>query len=261
MKRHKPSDVFRIAIVGDSITMGSRVREEQAYPALLESWLNLRFDTPKFEVLNLGIAEFGATRLAKVGMPFDPDLIVYGFTENDLQGVHYRGRKNAPLWNVEWQKANELAFDLPRFLRSRLYSVRELIRPPVDSYIRELDLNYFENPEAWSDFDGALERIATTGREREICVLMLVHTDLHFLHFLHPMRRHYRAAERAASEHGISVKQTFPYFRGRDAPSPWVSGIDYHPNLEGHEILARALLDGIEALPNGCWPLDEVGSG
>src|SRR5262245_40164434 len=36
----KPRDVFRIVVVGDSFTMGSGVRDAEAYPSLVEDALN-----------------------------------------------------------------------------------------------------------------------------------------------------------------------------------------------------------------------------
>jgi lysophospholipase L1-like esterase len=254
----KPGGVFRIAVIGDSITMGSGVLEHQPYPVLLEGLLTAEYEVPQFEVLNLGISglnlQMSVGRLEAVGHPFQPDLVVYGFTENDLRGRHYRKSAVDVSWRVENPEPGEVTFEAPRFLRSRFYSLLELVAPPEGSYVRELDDNYFDNPEAWKFFEDAMTRLARYGLENDVCIMMLVHTDLHFLHFLHPMRRHYLAAEQAATQRGIAVQQSFEYFRGRDAPSLWVSPHDFHPNPEGHAVLARALLDGLEALPEQCWP-------
>jgi lysophospholipase L1-like esterase len=254
----KPLGVFRIAVIGDSFTMGSGVLEHQAYPVVLEGLLAAEYQKPRFQVLNLGISGLNLAmsvgRLESVGHPFQPDLVVYGFTENDLRGRYYRKGAVEVSWRVEKPETDDVIFQAPRFLRSRFFSLLELIAPPEGSYVRELDDNYFNNPEAWKYFEDAMTQLARYGEENHVCVLMLVHTDLHFLHFLHPMRRHYAAAEQAAKERGIAVQQSFDYFRGRDAPSLWVSSHDFHPNPEGHEILARALFDGLEALPPECWP-------
>ena len=47
----KPDGVFRILVVGDSLTYGEGVAAEDAYPALLDTALG-----PDVEVLNLGVS-------------------------------------------------------------------------------------------------------------------------------------------------------------------------------------------------------------
>src|SRR5262249_55722449 len=89
----KPGDVFRIAVAGDSVTMGSGVEEEETYVALVEQALNAG-GPPRYEVLNLGLIGLDISgvmaRLRSVGLRFEPDLIVYGCTINDIAGNGYR---------------------------------------------------------------------------------------------------------------------------------------------------------------------------
>ena len=91
-----PRGVFRIAIVGDSVTMGSGVDEEDAYPALLEALLNAGATAGerRYEVLNFGLAanniEGSVLRLRYLAGVYRPDLVVYGFTVNDIEGRHYK---------------------------------------------------------------------------------------------------------------------------------------------------------------------------
>jgi len=84
---------FRIAITGDSVTMGWGVPEESAYPALLESLLN-RESERRVEVQNLGLAGVNAheamERLELANRVYSPQLLVYGFTVNDIEGKFYR---------------------------------------------------------------------------------------------------------------------------------------------------------------------------
>ena len=59
--------------------------------------------------------------------------------------------------------------------------------------------------------------------------------------------------EAAARERGFTVTQTFPFFEGRDPTQLRLSYFDSHPNADGHEILATALLQGLRELPERCW--------
>jgi hypothetical protein len=90
----KPSGVFRIAIAGDSYTMGSGVAEDRTYVHQLQGLLNEgASDSPKYQTLNLGVAGLSIrpviTRIEEIGLKFDPDLLVYGWTLNDIEEQHY----------------------------------------------------------------------------------------------------------------------------------------------------------------------------
>jgi len=258
--RPKPPGVFRIVVVGDSVTMGAGVAEEEAYPARLEQMLNAPGGTVTYEVLNLGVSGLNARavvdRLEQVGLPYDPDLVVYGYTLNDIEGPAYR-RSQVPGTNVHMLDAQDAhrveGLRVVAFFRSRLRSLRELVAPPEGSYVAELNDNYFHNPAAWADLEHQLDRLAAIGRQRGICVLVMQHTSLWFLHRLHPFRRHHAAVSRAAAVRGLYVKETLDYFLGLEPLALWVNYVNPHPNGRGHEILARAALDGLHALPPRCF--------
>jgi hypothetical protein len=59
--------------------------------------------------------------------------------------------------------------------------------------------------------------------------------------------------EDAARRRGFSVTQSHPYFEGLDRSQLRLSVFDSHPNAAGHEVLARALTNGLLGLPERCW--------
>jgi lysophospholipase L1-like esterase len=257
--RRKPPRTFRLLVIGDSLTMGAGVAEEDTYAARIERRLN---DPPKdrrHHVINLGIAGLNAghvmDRLERLGLSFEPDLIVYGYTLNDVEGPNYQWIERRPSYaaSLERWTALRAGWRLPAFVKSRFYSLLELVSPPEDSYVHVLDVNHFENPAAVADLGAQLDRLATAAAARDVCVLLLQHTDLHFLHVFHPFRRHYRAVEALARERGFHVQPTHTYFTGHRPPDLWVSLKDPHPNADGHALLAEALWDGLQALPERCW--------
>ena len=81
--RTKPENTIRIAVLGDSFTMGSGLTLEQTYPYKLEQLLNNTFENQKFEVINFGVG--GYSLLDYISMinykvrPCNPDLILVGF--------------------------------------------------------------------------------------------------------------------------------------------------------------------------------------
>lgn len=255
----KPANTFRVVVIGDSVTMGSGVEESKVYASVLESELNRKRADRNYEVLNLGISGLDLktsvqARLEKIGLKFDPDLLVYGFTLNDLEGPAYikvargHGGKRVPRYTPGESRLLEL-------IRVRWRYLRELIYPPADSYVYELDKNYFDNPPAWNVFETALESFAAIARDRDVCGVVLIHTALHSLGSLHPYTRHYQKVRNTAEANGLFVIDPFNAFNGYRAKTLWVHPFDSHPNAEGHAILARELEKGLDALPDTCWEM------
>ena len=251
----KAPGVFRVVVIGDSITMGTGVLYEETYAARLEAELASRFPDRTVEVLDMGLAGLNAHWIVKLfeqkGLRYAPDLVIYGYTLNDIEGKKYRRTADAgftgPL--AFWQSPVYVW----RYLGPRLNSLRELLGSPPRSYRFELDENYFRNPEAWQEVLEAFDRLAELARQRELCAVLLVHTKLYSLGWLHPLRRHYDLVAGAARERGFYVIQSWPSFEGKSSAELQINVIDSHPNAEGHALLFDALSKGLAALPDACW--------
>jgi lysophospholipase L1-like esterase len=78
----KGKDVFRIAVLGDSMTEALQVPLDKAFPYVLEEKLNSENDK-RFEVLNLGVSGFGTAQeylmLKHYGLEYKPDLVILEF--------------------------------------------------------------------------------------------------------------------------------------------------------------------------------------
>jgi len=90
--RQKSAGIFRIAVIGDSITFGWGVPQGQAYPQQLELLLNQQRPLgPQiaFEVINFGVGNYtaddAAAMLQHKALSYDPDLIIYGAFINDAE--------------------------------------------------------------------------------------------------------------------------------------------------------------------------------
>lgn len=252
--------VIRIVVVGDSVTMGAGVEEEDTYAARLGAALAARHAGQRFEVINAGLAGLDVAqvvgRLEKVGLPYDPDLIVYGWTMNDITGPAYRmfqrPRSAYHLYHAVYERFATSRSYLLRVLWPHWVSFRELVAPGTQSYLAELRYNYFDNTAAWERFAAQLDRLAEIGRSHDACVVVLIHTALARLTALHPLRSIYDRVAAAARARGLHPVQSLPAFIGRDERAVTVSVYDGHPNRAGHELLAQVLLEAIEDLPAEC---------
>jgi lysophospholipase L1-like esterase len=161
-------------------------------------------------------------RHESLGLAYHPDIAVYGFTINDIEGPHYIKSVNAKHRPVGLENS---PFALWRVVGHGYVALRERWLPPVGTYAYELAQNYFDNPAAWADFTAVL----------------------------HPFVQIYNKVAAAGRERGFLVIPSLPAFLGRKDKDLWVSASDPHPNAEGHRILAETLVAGLAALPETCW--------
>lgn len=252
--------VFRIVVAGDSVTMGSGVWEKQAYPALLEARLNERAEGIRYEVLNLGLSGINtrwvAHRIETIGLPHHPHLIVYGYTMDDIDGPACISTVTSETARARRKRLERFASSPSRLLQAGwpvAVELAEILLKPEGTQEHDLYFNYFENPKAWGIVEQELDRMAALAEAAGICVHVLVHTGNDQLRRLFPHRRINRRIERAARQRGFTVTQTYPYFRGRDPDALRLSPFNQHPNAAAHELLASALHDGLQALPERCW--------
>ena len=258
VRRKKPPGVFRIVIGGDSVTMGSGIPEDQTYSSQLQNLLNEGRDRGRrFETLNLGISGLPirqvVSRIERIGVPLDPDLIVYGWTINDIEDTNYRmasSKEDRRGWLEEPKRFANSSSRLVAIVGPRL---AELWRRREPGYQFELFDNYFDNERAWADFTRELDRLAVIQRRTGACTVVFIHTQLQELDAEHTYLRIYDKVEHAALERGLFTIQSFAAFEGRRISTIWVAIADPHPNALGHSILAESLREGLEALPDRCW--------
>ncbi len=248
----KPNDVFRIVATGGSNAMGSGIAEESTYAARIEKGL-ADHRAPRIEVVNVAIAganiEHSVNRLAAVGIPYEPDLIVYGFATTDIR---LRDRYRSSVTKEMRPKPIRSSIALSRAVQEGLQELQQIRRLP-GTYPGEIFDNYFENEAAWQGYLEHLDRLAALGRENGACVLVLLQTQMDSLHGLHPYRDMYDRVAEAAEERGLAVARSFDLFRGEEPESLWVSRGNRHANERSHEILTQALRRGLAALPAACW--------
>ena len=97
----KPSEAFRIVVLGDSWTVGINVENELSYPSLLATILASEAAPRRVEVLNFGVvggrAETGVRLLPRI-LALQPDLVVVAYAQNDESEVRdTRPRPRRPI--------------------------------------------------------------------------------------------------------------------------------------------------------------------
>ncbi len=107
---HKPDDVYRIAVLGDSYSLAMQVEREQAYWALLPERLEACGFAPakRIEVLNFGVSGYGTAQeyvmLESQAIRYRPDLVLLQFTNgNDVRNNSFvlEEEKHRPFYMLE----------------------------------------------------------------------------------------------------------------------------------------------------------------
>jgi lysophospholipase L1-like esterase len=84
----KPRGRFRVAVIGDSLTLGWGVHDGETYAARLEQELRRRQPAVELDVVNLGVGGYNTRQavgfLARHVATLAPDLVLLGFYLNDL---------------------------------------------------------------------------------------------------------------------------------------------------------------------------------
>jgi lysophospholipase L1-like esterase len=122
--REKPPGVYRIAVVGDSVTIGLFFERREIYPDLAERILNAGApDRCRYQVYNLGVTGYNAAQEAELirtrALLFDPDLIAVGYVFNDDELG-----QDAGLW-AHFTRTRLRSFD---FVRLRWLALEQRLR-------------------------------------------------------------------------------------------------------------------------------------
>jgi len=229
---------FRIMIVGDSLTYGYGVQEEDTYSKQLESMLNKNFSV---EVLNLGVSghqsEDVLRKIKEYTPLLKPDLIIYGVCLNDF------------LPSGVGQYANNMnyRFPLPESIKRFMSEKTHLGRLVSDAYNNILMRLGFRNDfytDILKDFNNYQTRFARDVKDMNDFVLdrglpSMVAMVLNQFPELHSKGYQIAlAAEKHLSNAGMEVIPTEEFYNKYDKQSMAVSQWEGHPNARAHKIFA-----------------------
>jgi lysophospholipase L1-like esterase len=172
--------VFRIMVVGDSLTWGAGLALEERYTNRLEKSLNETQPGKIFEVLNFGLMGGPTTVernvLSKYKDIVKPDLIVVGFCINDTQSreQHYspeRAKFEARIGGIMNSSKHLLSqVGLPaiaELTRDAAYGFAEKTNM-IPTWSEALDRTYVKTSPEWQDFVKALKDIKQMSDEMKL---------------------------------------------------------------------------------------------
>jgi lysophospholipase L1-like esterase len=224
----KQEGVFRVMVLGDSITYGAGVAEEWTYPALLTK----RF-APKVEFLNLGISGYQSEdilRLLKKYLPIlKPDLVFYGVCHNDF------------LPSGRGQYSDRAAYSVPLPEAVSQFFMRNTLAGPFiaeiyDGGLRYLHLRKDFVTDILTDFESYQTRFARDVADMNRVIIdsglppMLAMVFDQYPSYGKDLYRITKIAEKALLDAGAHVILMEDYYRRYDSAGFYVSPWEGHPD-------------------------------
>jgi len=254
----KPSETYRVMVLGDSLTWGAGLDVKERYTTVAEKLLTEAFPEMTIEVLNFGIAGGPTSRerdlLQKYKGVINPDLIVVGFCLNDPQPKRqdYSIEREKLSNSIMGQAVDKISYFLADL--SLLYTAKLLI----DAFYRSAErLGIIPNTNValgraydplsneWRTFVQALEDIKKTSDELNLPAPI-------FAILNHGGARNklwsqwFHQAEKAAADAGfISYNHEFEIAHQLKNESLVINRLDGHPSASVNRIYGEKLYRAI----------------
>ena len=260
----KPVRTLRIACLGDSITFGEGVRDEDTYSERVAALLRaqLASQDATCESFNFGVGGYNTEQelfaLQNYALMTSPDVVIVGYNLNDPEPLLFR---LDPVSGEPVRRPRE--FSIPEGLDDALPPTTILYRSRLVQFLWQKrakqactrqTVRYYQNlfaPDSpgWQNSRQALRAIVATCQARQIPCIVVVFPVLYQLNDRYPFQAiHDMIQQEVVSAGGVCV-DLFPLLKGRSSSALWVHPTDPHPNEIVHAVAAKALCERIEELP------------
>ena len=231
------ADVRRLVTMGDSLTFGWGVEEQDTYSRVLERMLNA--DGRRYEVINAGVGNYNTSQevawFKERGLSYEPDEVILGFYINDAEPT--------PRKSAGWLASRSYVYVIVSSLWDALQRKVGLKKGYLEYYA---DLYDDRNP-GWRDCQAALQELIRICRARGIRLTVALLPELHDVEATYPFGFVHERVAAFVSGQGASVIDLDGAFRGHEPKTLWVSPGDAHPNALAQRIIAERLFAGMTA--------------
>jgi lysophospholipase L1-like esterase len=237
----KREDVYRVMVVGDSLTYGEGLAEEWRFSNLLDLWMNQQF---RIEFLNLGVDGAQSEDILKIINKYvpilKPNLVVYAVCINDF----------LPAGHGEYDTILAYSFPLPDRIKNFLIRntlTGALLSENYDGALRRMRLRADFFDDILKDFDGYRHRFARDVAEMNWSVRAAgLPPVIGMVLNQYPAYggRAYqiaKTAESALARAGAVVIPTEDYFRRYHGQAMDISRWEGHPNEVANYIWASMI--------------------
>ncbi len=249
----KPSDTFRVAVMGSSFALPAGVEIERAFHSLLEEQLSAEFAPRRYEFINFAVGMHGAEQILAMlelrALPYDPDLILICATRLSIPLLVKNPKRSAgkiPVSPLEFQVSYPVFQSfLARLIELRIGKESEPGRHVgvVEQFVMDamLSAGSIEAATAFAPLPppraSALERLGRIRADTGIPIVLV------WLEFESTRPAPTVSPEARLRRHGLHYLDTRDAFRDTRPSDYWVNALDPHPNDRAHAIFARVIAD------------------
>jgi hypothetical protein len=247
----KAPGTCRIVTLGDSVTMGEGVAQNQTFTYGLRELLAGR----KVEIVGAGVSGWNTTeeeRFLRTNLDrLDPDLVVLTYVVNDYEPYNSirRDRERERTWS---DRIFEVLILRSRFFEWSLFTYHKMAGPNLDgmkmfvrwdAMLKASGPPFAPDDPGWNASREALLRMRDSLSARGAKLVI-------FLYHLGPLPLEAVALERLrefSRDSGVQVIDTLPFFTGHSWKEIVLNPVmDPHPNAQGHALLAKGIAQSLE---------------
>jgi len=229
----KAEGEYRILALGDSITFGWGVSQNQIFTFRLEQLLQGRLQRP-VRVINSGVGGYNTvqelTYFKQEGITFQPDLVMLTYVENDIE------ENKGPF--DPWTQVSLRGKSLPEMVRTMLAKLW-LYRLADHAYhyaspkqLKGQSSNPSQGGQGWSNSMSALDELVVMCEKQNIPLIV-------FYWRYEPDEQNPLFEDVVRHANRVPVKDIGQWLGGLDKFSLIISKVDSHPNAEGHRVMAE----------------------
>lgn len=229
----KPDGTFRIVFIGDSVTLGYDVERQQSFVHKFEEYANTNGSDVKIQSMNFGIDGYNTFQvhelLASKVLAFNPDKVIYTMCLNDFSfggGSHDSKSRY-------FRKPENFVLDMLQKVHRRL---------------RRADFHQWRfNQNKQRVFDKITEMkhlLIEQDIEFQILVLPIFRFEGSEENFKnYPLNNMHREINKFLLQEHITFVDLLEHFENQSKSPAFFSNDIWHPNEEGHEVIAKVLVN------------------
>lgn len=235
---------IRILGIGDSVMFGWGVREEERYLDILEKQLNERHPNFKWETIVLAIPGYNLPMeiemLEKVGLAYQPNMIIYGFVENDHCLPNFVFHKE-PFFSLHLFLDDYIKEVMNIDYTHKIFESELLGEKIWDLCTNDDIMKKYPGLTGEKAFNDSLNRLSQIGAELTIPIILLKHN---------PYIKDFKIPRNMLIVNPIKEQGEYlriNKFKIIEVSDLVISEEDNHPSAKGHKLIAdvlyRKLLD------------------